>query len=58
MYEIELGCFAENQSLGNNQLFLESATLMNNCSSSFHLPPILIWKESTRPPIALNTNHE
>ena len=34
---------------------------MNNCSSSSsscHLPPILIWKESTRPLIALNTDHK
>ena len=31
---------------------------MNNCSSSCQLPPILIWKENTRPLIALNTDHE
>ena len=31
---------------------------MNNCSSSRHLPLILIWKESTRPFTALNKNHE
>ena len=31
---------------------------MNDCSSSCHLPLILIWKESTRPLFALNTDHE
>ena len=31
---------------------------MNNCSSSRHLPLILIWKESTRPFTALNKDHE
>ena len=29
-----------------------------NCSSSCHLPLILIWKESTKPFIALKTDHE
>ena len=31
---------------------------MNNYSSSCHLPLILIWKESTRHLIALNSDHE
>ena len=31
---------------------------MNNCSSSCHLPHILIWKESTRPLNALNKDHK
>ena len=58
MYQIEHGCFAENQSPNLNQLFHKSANSMNNCSSSCQLPPILIWKENTRPLIALNTDHE
>ena len=49
---------AENQSPSINQLFLKSATSMNNCSSSRHLPLILIWKENARPLMALNTDHE
>ena len=47
----------KDQSLCINQLFLKSATSMN-CSSSCHLPLILIWKESTKPFIALKTDHE
>ena len=31
---------------------------MNNCSSSCHLLLILIWKESTRLLITLNTDHK
>ena len=31
---------------------------MNNCSSSCHLPLILIWKENTRPLISLNIDQE
>ena len=31
---------------------------MDDCSSSCHLPLMLIWKESTRPLISLNTDHK
>ena len=31
---------------------------MNNCSSSCHLTLVLIWEKSTKPLIALNTDHE